>query len=180
MRAVVIYESMFGNTHRIADAVAAGLRAHGEVVEVPLARANEAIADGADLLVVGGPTHAWGMSRASTRKGAVEQVRRPGHHEQLDEDAPGPGLREWLGVLTQPPPEGAAFDTRIHKPAALTGRASRGIARQLRRHGTEMLAPAESFFVTTKNELEPDEERRARAWGDELGARMEAREAAGH
>jgi Flavodoxin len=174
MKAVVIYESMFGNTHLVADAVAEGLRAHAEVVEVPLARARDAVAAGGDLVVVGGPTHAFGMSRATTREGALEQAHKPGHELPLDPDAPGPGLREWLGRVDGLPRAGAAFDTRVHMPAALTGRASRGIARQLRRHGTELLALPESFFVTKQNALEPDEAARARAWGDQLGTRMQA------
>jgi flavorubredoxin len=35
MKAVVIYESMYGTTRRIANAIAAGLRGHGEAVVVP-------------------------------------------------------------------------------------------------------------------------------------------------
>ena len=126
MRAVVIYESMYGNTHRIADAIADGLRTHGEVVEAPLARADEALAGGADLLVVGGPTHAWGMSRPATRKGAVEQSHKPGREVALDADAPGPGIREWLATLHDVPHEAAAFDTRFHMAAMFTGRPRRG------------------------------------------------------
>jgi menaquinone-dependent protoporphyrinogen IX oxidase len=43
MKAVVIYESMYGNTHRIASAIAAGFRRHGEAVVVPVGAANAAL-----------------------------------------------------------------------------------------------------------------------------------------
>jgi len=72
MRAVVVYESMYGNTHLIADAIGAGLRSAFDVTVVPVAEAGPAVLAGADLVVVGGPTHIHGMSRASTRKAAVE------------------------------------------------------------------------------------------------------------
>jgi len=69
MRAVVVYESMYGNTHQVADAIGRGLATIGDVVVVPVADAGPALVERADLLVVGGPTHIRGMSRASTRKG---------------------------------------------------------------------------------------------------------------
>ena len=70
MRAVVVYESMYGNTHLVADAIGAGLRPACDVSVVPVAEAGPAVLAGADLVVVGGPTHVHGMGRASTRKAA--------------------------------------------------------------------------------------------------------------
>ena len=57
MRAVVVYESMFGNTHAIADAIGKGLEPVDNVVVVPVAEAGRERLGDADLLVVGGPTH---------------------------------------------------------------------------------------------------------------------------
>jgi flavodoxin len=57
MRAVIVYESMFGNTHAIADAIGKGLEPMLEVVVVPLAEAGRERLGDADLIVVGGPTH---------------------------------------------------------------------------------------------------------------------------
>src|ERR1700720_4941895 len=123
MRAVVVYESMYGNTHLIADAIGAGLSTAFDVRVVPVSTAwPEVIAD-ADLVVVGGPTHVHGMSRASTRKAAVKAAHKPVSPLQVEADAPGPGLREWFGSLDRYPVKAAAFDTRMHGPAALTGRA---------------------------------------------------------
>ena len=66
VRAVVIYESMYGNTHLVADAIAVGLRAAAfDITIVPVSQAGPAVLADADLVVVGGPTHVHGMSRAS-------------------------------------------------------------------------------------------------------------------
>lgn len=79
MRAVVVYESMYGNTHLIADAIGAGLRSTFDVTVVPVSQAGPAVLVRADLVVVGGPTHVHGMSRVSTRKGAAEAgTKHPG------------------------------------------------------------------------------------------------------
>ena len=77
MRAVVVYESMYGNTHQIADAIGAGLEAAFDVRVVPVSHAGPEVIADADLVVVGGPTHAHGMSRASTRKAAVQAADKP-------------------------------------------------------------------------------------------------------
>ena len=67
MRAVVVYESMFGNTHVIADHIAEGLRTAAEVTVVAVHDAAVELIDSADLLVVGGPTHVHGMSSQRSR-----------------------------------------------------------------------------------------------------------------
>jgi hypothetical protein len=170
MRAVVVYESMYGNTHLIADAIGAGLGTDFDVQIVPVPEASAAALDGADLVVVGGPTHAHGMSRAATRKAAVEAADKPASPLKVEPDALGPGLRDWFGSLGQYRVKAAAFDTRIHGPAALTGRASKGVARLLRAHGFEVVAGPESFLVTKQDRLEPQETTRARDWGATLAA----------
>jgi Flavodoxin len=174
MRAVVIYESMYGNTHAIADAIARGLEPGNEVTVVPVAGASQKLLDGAGLVVVGGPTHLHGMTRANTRKGAVEQEHKhPGQHT-LDPDAEGPGLRAWFSSLGRVSASAAAFDTRLAGPAAFTGRAGKGIARLLARHGLTLIAEAESFLVTNDNTLRPGEEDRAQEWGRQLAAKAPA------
>ncbi|MGE5291954.1 MAG: flavodoxin family protein [Micromonosporaceae bacterium] len=170
MRAVVVYESMYGNTHRVADAVGAGLGTACDVKVVPVSEAGPDVLAGADLVVVGGPTHAHGMARASTRKAAVEAGGNPVGGLTVERGAGGPGLREWLDSLGGYRVKAAAFDTRLHGPAALTGRASKGVARLLRAHGFEIVAPPESFLVNRRDQLDPDETTRARAWGTTLAA----------
>ncbi len=173
MRALVVYESMYGNTHLIADAIGDGLRAEDgieDVAVVPVHDADEALAAGVDLLVVGGPTHVHGMSRDTTREEAVRQANEPDSGLTLDPDAEGPGLREWFDGLHRLDVPAAAFDTRVDLPVALTGRASKGIARRLRKHHCPELVDPHSFLITTETELEPDETAHAREWGTALAA----------
>ena len=170
MRAVIVYESMYGNTHLVADAIGAGLGSTFDVRVVPVSQATPEILADARLVVVGGPTHAHGMSRAATRKAAVEGADKPGSPLELDPDAPGPGLREWFGALGRYPAKAAAFDTRLHGRPAITGQASKGVARLLRAHGFDVIAEPESFLVTKENRLEPHETARAREWGAGLAA----------
>jgi hypothetical protein len=168
MRAVVVYESMYGNTHQVADAIGAGLKTAFDVSIVPVSQISPAVLADADLVVVGGPTHAHGMSRASTRKAAVEAARNPAGGLKVEPDALGPGLREWFDSLGHYEVKAAAFDTRIHGPAALTGRASKGVSRLLRAHGFDVVAEPESFLVTKQDRLGPEETTRARDWGTKL------------
>ena len=170
MRVVIVYESMFGNTHLIADAIAEGLAPGNEVTVVPVAQAGRELLDGADLVVAGGPTHIHGMSGARSRAGAMEMARKDGSQLTLDAGAEGPGLRDWLSGLGQIHTRGAAFDTRLAGAPMLTGRASRTIAKLLERHGITLLAPAESFLVTKDNQVRPREQARAGQWGRKLAA----------
>jgi hypothetical protein len=170
MRAVVVYESMYGNTHLVADAIGAGLSTVFDVRVVPVAQASPPVLADADLVVVGGPTHVHGMSRPSTRKAAVEAASKPVGGLTIEPDALGPGLRDWFGSLGDYPVKAAAFDTRMHAPAALTGRASKGVTRLLREHGFDVAAEPESFLVTKQDRLEPEETARAREWGTRLAA----------
>ena len=174
MKSVVVYESMYGNTHLIAQAIGEGLAEFGDVAVVPVHRAAAEIA-GADLLVVGGPTHAHGLSRAATREGAIAAAAKPESPLEVDPDASGPGVREWLDSLDRIDIDAAAFDTRVDMSAVLTGRASKGIAHRLRHHGARLVVEPESFVVNRGDRLEPHEEDRARNWAANLGRlRVEA------
>lgn len=187
MKAVIIYESMFGNTHAVADAIAEGLRtegvrAEGEVTVVSAADAEKTDLTDVDLLIVGGPTHAHGLSRLSTRKSAVQKAEtshgrlraEPGAAEEhglrtVLDDLPegGHGGRDGDGAKH---PAAAAFDTRVSGPALLTGRASRTIAKRLRKRGYESAATPASFLVDKKDNLLDGEIDRAVAWGKSLAA----------
>ena len=171
MRAIVVYESMFGNTRRVAEEITDALRG---VMEVQLLRADtvrDVDLEGTDLVVVGAPTHAWGMPRPGTRKGTPNYVRKPGSDLVLEPDADSrPGVREWLETFGDARVLGAAFDTRFSGPAALTGRASTGIVKSLTGHGLIMVVTPASFLVDRKNHLRAGEVDRARAWGLQLGS----------
>jgi len=172
MRVLVVYESMFGNTRSIAEAIAAGLSGATDVVLVPVRDVTPEQVSAADLLVVGGPTHAHGMSSSQSRKGAPDYVDRFDVPLVLEPGWDGPGLRDWFTTLPESQGKGhgrgAAFDTRADINHLLSGRASRGIADRLRHHGYRLVADPESFLVDRQNQLLPEELARAAAWGTSL------------
>jgi Flavodoxin len=186
MRALVVYESMYGNTHAVAVNIAAGLSARHDVTLVPVTRATPELVAAADLLVVGGPTHMHGMSSPSSRRMAADTARKEGSELTMDPDADGPGVRGWLDGLGSHGMPGrlgrldrlgsghdtlaVAFDTRFDGVPLLTGRASRGISRLLARHGYRLFAASESFVVSKRNTLLDGEAARARSWGAMIGA----------
>ena len=121
MRVVVAYESMYGNTHLVAQAIGEGLGESAQVAVVPVVEAAATLAAGADLLVVGGPTHVHGMSRPRTRTAAADAAKKPESGLTVEPEAEGPGVRELLESLGTLDMRAAAFDTRIDAPAALDG-----------------------------------------------------------
>jgi flavodoxin-like protein len=169
MRALVVYESMYGNTHMVAISIAAGLRSTHDVTLVPVSRATRELAARADLLIAGGPTHMHGMSSAASRRSAAESAHKQGSGLTMDPDADGPGIRGWLDGLGASSGLAAAFDTRLRGLSALTGRASLGISKSLRRHGFRLLAAPESFLVSKQNVLLGGEGPRASAWAVTIG-----------
>lgn len=165
-RALLVFESMFGNTATIAQAIADGLVAGLDVDVVEVGDAPTVIADDVSLLVLGGPTHAFGMSRPSTRRSAAQQAE----HGVVSR---GIGLREWLAAVDVRParPSAAVFDTMLAGPRWIRWMpsAGRGAHRGLRRLGLHMAAPPETFYVTdTTGPLVDGEEERARQWGRRL------------
>ena len=162
MRAVVVYESMFGNTQRIAEAIGAGVATRLGVETLEVGGAPPILGDDIALLVVGGPTHAFGMTRDSTREQAAEQAEGP----IVSKEA---GIREWLSNLEAPSAVcTATFDTCFQK-ARFMGTAGRAAAKRLRRMGLPVVADPEHFYVSgTPGPLLPGEEERARRWGEEV------------
>jgi hypothetical protein len=169
MRALVVYESMYGNTRVIASNIADGLRATHEVTLVPVVEATPELLAGAGLLVVGGPTHMHGMSRASSRRMAAQAAAKENSGLSLDPGARA-GIRDWLNGVAGDRALAAAFDTRFKGVPAFTGRASRPIGRLLERHGCRIIAAPASFLVSKQNTLLDGEAERARQWGMTLGA----------
>lgn len=166
MRALVVYESSFGNTEHIARAVAEGLGEQLDVTVLPVSEAPAPLDALVDLVVVGGPTHAFSMTRQKTREDAVRQGAAA--------SGAGLGIREWIAQLhTGPHSEAVAtFDTRVAKVRHLPGSAARSAARTLRKEGYgRAVANPESFWVEdVSGPLLPGEGDRARAWGRILAA----------
>lgn len=161
MRTLIVYESMFGNTQAIAEAIATGL---GESSEIDVTEVSDAppTSEGYDLVVVGGPTHAFGMSRSDSRQNALKETDQPLVSQ-------GIGIREWIKAL----PEirtgaAAAFDTKIRKPN-LPGSAAKKAEKRMRRRGYDIVVQAENFLVEgTTGPLTDGELSRAQEWGADL------------
>jgi len=169
MDALVVFESMFGNTKAVAEAIADGLSAGIAVELLDVDAAPVSIDTHVGLLVVGGPTHAFGLSRPRTRDDAARQAGRA-------PVAAGIGLREWIAMLVSAPPglAVACFDTRSRRPR-LPGSAARAAAKRLQRRGFTLAALPESFWVTgTKGPLVDGELERGRLWGEKLLAAVRA------
>ena len=171
MRALVVYESMFGNTRLVASNIADGLRAGYEVTVVPVAKATPELVAAADLLVAG-VSHAHARAAqpgvpatggADGGQGRQRAAARPGCFG-------GPGLRDWLAGIGHRDGLAAAFDTRVNGVAVFTGRASRRIARLLKRHGYRLVAAPQGFLVCSHDTLLDGEASWARRWGMTLGA----------
>lgn len=156
MTKLVVYESAFGNTRTVAEAVAAGLGDGTEVVDVASAPPLTQIV--ADLLVVGGPTHAFGMSRPQTREDAASRGGTP----------PATGIREWLEAAGPVSLRVATFDTHTRTPN-LPGTAGRAAAKKLHSLGCTLVAAPEKFWVHgDRGPLLDGEVDRAREWGADL------------
>jgi hypothetical protein len=169
---LVVYESVFGDARTIAHAIADGLATSVPADVVPAAEAPAEIGPDVALLVVGGPNHAFGMPRPSTRKSAVEQYG-------ADISDTGTGLHEWLEAVRvlSGGLAAAAFDTRGSGHPMLTkmDHAARTEEKLLGKLGAHIVAPAEHFSVAdTKGPLVEGEEDRARHWGRTLAAMVAA------
>jgi hypothetical protein len=163
MKALIVYESMFGNTEQIAHAVAEGVSTRMDVELLEVRKAPTPLTEFVDLVVVGGPTHAFSMTRPNTREDAVRQ----GSHA----DASADGIREWIDHLHAGPHSErvATFDTRVAKVRHLPGSAGRSAAKGLRKHGYTPVSKPESFWVEdVAGPLLDGEVERARAWGERL------------
>jgi len=171
--ALVIYESMYGNTEVIAHAIGRGLSECGSVDVVEIGAAPISLPADVALIVVGGPTHAFGMSRPSTRADAAKQAERA----VISADV---GVRDWLEGLSVDGarPVAAAFDTHVEHPKLLRhiGSAAAAIERSLIRVGLHVVAPAEHFWVQgSLGPLVDGESDRAEQWGRELARRLDSR-----
>lgn len=169
--ALIVFESMFGNTGHLCRAVAEGLRTHGvTTLTLNVARAAPPDTVSADLLVLGAPTHAGSLSDITTRAEAVRQG--------ADSDRLTGGLREWLvhahpGTTRHPHGVGvAAFDCRAHRleaGAPVLDGAARSALAMAHLQGFRPRGEAEVFYVgDLLGPLAPGEMERATSWGQAL------------
>ena len=174
MKVMIVFESMYGNTRRIAEAIGSGFdrsgRGHGRarrrrgprLASVPICSSS-----------VDRPT----STVSPPRPAGAPRSTPPGQDPTLalDPTACGAHLREWLNALPHAQGRAAAFDTRLDAPVLLTGHASATIARRLKRRGYHLIVDPESFLVDHESTLIDGELERARRWGEALSAEMHSR-----
>jgi hypothetical protein len=165
MHALVVYESVWGNTAAIARAIAEGLGPEADVYPTD-AVPPEALA-AADLIVAGSPVFAFSLPTEAMRENILRsEIGGP------PPDLSHPSLRSWLDGLPAGHGRCAAFETRIWwSPRGATGT----IEKKLAEHGYPRLAKAEKFVVQDKyGPLREGELDRAREWGRSLRSATEA------
>lgn len=147
---LVVYDSAFGNTAKIAEAIALGLDTRAVMAkDVPVGTLH-----GHNLLVLGSPTQGGTMTP---------------YLQQYCKDIPAGSLK---GVRV------AAFDTRMAQAEQkkwlqvvmrITGYAASKIAAQLKAKGANVVSEPNGFIVGGKEgPLKEGELERAKAWGEQL------------
>lgn len=153
MNTVVVYDSQFGNTEQIAQAIAGTLRAFGQAQAVRVAPAHPVELKGVDLLILGCPTQGF---------------------------RPTPAMLSFLGKVSNQSLSGltvACFDTRF-RGRLWKHSAAQHMAGQLHTMQVDPLVPPESFFVkftkSGKGPLLAGEVERAASWASGVHQQYEA------
>jgi hypothetical protein len=158
MKAIVVYESHWGNTAAVAGAIAEGIGADARALSTAEATAD-AVA-GADLMVAGAPLLGFSLPTESMLKGMATG------RDPTPPDLDHPSMRAWLEKLPQGTARVAAFETRIWWSP---GSAAKTILKLLEALGYRPAAQAQRFIVKGKyGPLRDGELERAKAWGAEL------------
>lgn len=162
MKAIVVYESLWGNTAAVARAIAEGIGSDARALST--AEATPEVVDGADWIIAGSPLFAFRLPTDDIR----ETIRKKAATFPSPPDFSHPSLRQWLNAL--PPGKGrsAAFETRIWwSPGGATGAILKGLAKA----GYAPVARGKRFRVAGMyGPLKKGELDRARAWGNKLAA----------
>jgi flavodoxin len=156
MNALVVYDSQYGSTERIAQTIADTLREFGVARAIRLDPGQLVELRGVDMLIVGCPTQGW---------------------------SPTPAIQAFLEEVSSERLRGltlACFDTRFRLPRWMTGSAARVMASKLQAKGASLLSPPESFFVKgTEGPLRSGEVDRAARWARRLFEKAAALHPAG-
>jgi hypothetical protein len=160
MKALVVYESLWGNTAAIARAIADGIGPGARALST--AEASGAVVADADLLVAGSPVLAFSLPTDKMR----ESVRTSPGKAPSPPDLSHPSMRSWLAALPKGHAVAAAFETRIWwSPGGATGAILAGLANA----GYRTIGKSQRFIVSgTYGPLREGEVERARRWGAEL------------
>jgi flavodoxin len=155
MKALIVYDSVFGNTEQIAQAIGNALGSQAEVNTLRVGDVKPEQLMGLDVLIVGSPTRGFRPTPAISN---------------LLKSIPKNGLE---GVKV------AAFDTRISMNdidsrilpplVKVFGYAAKPIADRLKKGGGELVIPPEGFFVEgTEGPLKEGELERAADWAKQI------------
>lgn len=144
MKTLVVYDSFYGNTEKIARAIAGAIA--GEVKVLRPGEASPTDLKSVDLLIVGSPTQGGRPTKA---------------------------ILDFLNKLPEPAVKGinvAAFDTRLStKLVGIFGYGAGKIADSLKKKGGTLILPPEAFFVKSKEgPLKDGELERAAAWAKRI------------
>jgi flavodoxin I len=145
MKALIVYDSTYGNTEKIARSIGGAIT--GDVKVLRTGEVNPSDLESIDLLIVGSPTYGGRPT--------------PAMQDFLNKTITGCSLKD-IGV--------AAFDTRVGaKWVKIFGFASGKIAGSLKSNGGTLVMSPEGFFVTgTKGPLKEGELERAASWAKEI------------
>lgn len=164
MKAIVVYESLWGNTAAIARAIAAGIGPDAKALST--AEAAPGVLAGADLIVAGSPLFAFRLPTDDIR----ETIRKKAATFAAPPDLSHPALRTWLETVPAGQGRSAAFETRMwFSPGGATGT----VLQSLKKSGYAPLARGKRFRVTgMTGPLKSGEIDRARAWGARLAREL--------
>ena len=164
MKAVVVYESLWGNTAAIARAIAEGIGPEARALSTAEASAA-AIAD-VDLIVAGAPVLAFRLPSDQMRQNLGANPGKAPAAPNLSH----PSMRSWLDALPKGHGGFAVFETRIWWSP---GGSTTAIARGLERVGYRPIAKPKRFIVKgAYGPLRDGELERARRWGADLARAM--------
>ncbi|MCB2412025.1 hypothetical protein LGT39_04070 [Demequina sp. TTPB684] len=168
MDAMVLYESLWGNTAAVARAIAVGIGPSTRVAHTGEASPQDVV--GLDLLVVGSPVHAMTLPTKQSLTGVARRQLGPG---DIPADLDQPLLRDWLAAMPATTLLAAAFDTRV---SGFVGRGgTTTIERLLVEKGCQLATRGEGFLVgnygalhASGSMLKEGELTRAEHWGEGL------------
>jgi len=155
MKALVIYDSFFGNTEKVAQAIGSALGSPNDVSVCRVSEMNHELLKDVDLLIVGSPTRAFSPTPAiknfvkSLQGGSLKGVKVSAFDTRMNIDEKTPGILRFF--------------------AGIFGYAGKPILDSLVRKGGNQVMPSEGFFViASEGPLVDGELERAAEWAKRI------------
>jgi flavodoxin len=155
MKALIIYDSVFGNTEKVAQSIGAALGPQGQVETLPVSQATMNQLLGLSVLIVGSPTRSFRPTPAISKflKALPKNYLAGINVAAFD-------TRIWLNTI-----DSAAFRFLVDKG----GYAANTMAKALTKKGGNLRVPPEGFLVTgEQGPLKEGELERAAEWAREI------------